>query len=93
MSEITVTGKKGRVFRDKMMGRLDSLAQMNQNSAYVCTTCNYLINYRMDYNAHHNAFGKCPAKGRKQPINGKSYPIAKFRYYESTKGGVTFSVN
>ncbi len=42
LSEITVTGKKGRIFRDKMMGRLDSLAQMDLNSVYVCTTCNYL---------------------------------------------------
>lgn len=29
LSEITVTGKKGRIFRDKMMGRLDSLAQIS----------------------------------------------------------------
>lgn len=36
LSEVTVTGTKGRVFRDKMMGRLDSLAQLNTNSAYVC---------------------------------------------------------
>ena len=92
LSEITVTGKKGRVFRDKMMGRLDSLAQMNQNGAYVCTTCNHLINYKVEYNAHHNEFGRCPARGRKPPINGKSYTIAKFKYHQPISGGYTFSV-
>lgn len=93
LSEVTVTGAKGRVFRDKMMGKLDSLAQMNTNSAYVCTSCNYLINYRMDYNAHHNEFGHCPAKGRKKPIIGKTYSIAKFKYNGDTStSGTSFSV-
>lgn len=93
LSEVTVTGTRGRVFRDKMMGRLDNLAQLNTNSAYVCTTCNYLINYRMDYNAHHNEFGHCPAKGRKKPINGKTYSIAKFKYNGDTStSGTSFSV-
>ena len=93
LSEVTVTGTKGRVFRDKMMGRLDSLAQLNTNSAYVCTSCNYLINYRMDYNAHHNEFGRCPAKGRKKPVNGETYSIAKFKYHGDTStSGTSFSV-
>lgn len=83
LSEVTVTGTKGRVFRDKMMGRLDSLAQMDVNAPYVCTTCKHLINYRTDYNAHHNPLGKCPAKGRVPPVRGKSYVIAKFKYIGS----------
>lgn len=85
LSEVMVTGTKGRVFRDKMMGRLDSLAQMDVNAPYVCTTCKHLINYRTDYNAHHNPLGKCPAKGRIPPVRGKSYEIAKFKYSESGK--------
>ena len=91
LSEITVTGKKGRVFRDKMMGRLDSLAQMNLNSVYVCTSCGLLLNYRADYQGHH-AVGICPAKGRKQPINGKSYPIAKYQHYSPSGGATPFIV-
>lgn len=83
LSEVMVTGTKGRVFRDKMMGRLDSLAQMDVNAPYVCTTCKHLINYRTDYNAHHNPLGKCPAKGRVPPVRGKSYVIAKFKYIGS----------
>lgn len=81
LNEVTVTAKGYRPFRDKMMGRLDSLAKI-VNNAYVCTTCNYLINYKTDYSAHHNEFGHCPAKGRKQPINGEKYEIAKFKYYK-----------
>ena len=91
LSEITVTGKKGRIFRDKMMGRLDSLAQMNLNSVYVCTSCGLLLNYRADYQGHH-AVGICPAKGRKQPINGKSYPIAKYQHYSPSGGATPFIV-
>lgn len=82
LNEVIVTAKGYKPFRDKMMGRLDSLAQIELNNAYVCTTCNYLINYRADYSAHHNEFGHCPAKGRKQPINGEKYEIAKFKYYK-----------
>ena len=91
LSEITVIGKKGRIFRDKMMGRLDSLAQMNLNSVYVCTSCGLLLNYRADYQGHH-AVGICPAKGRKQPINGKSYPIAKYQHYSPSGGATPFIV-
>lgn len=82
LDEVVITRKARRLFRDKMMGRLDSLAQIELNNAYVCTTCNYLINYRTDYSAHHNEFGRCPARGRKQPINGEKYGIAKFKYYK-----------
>lgn len=82
LDEVVITRKARKLFRDKMMGRLDSLAQINLNSAYVCTTCNYLINYRADYSAHHNEFGHCPAQGRKQPVHGEKYEIAKFKYYK-----------
>lgn len=88
LSEVTVTGTKGRVFRDRVMGRLDSLAQMDVNAPYVCSTCKYLINYRIDYNAHHNALGKCPAKGREMPVRGKSYEIVKFKYNDSGRSFV-----
>ena len=50
------------------------------NFAHLLTSCHYLINYRVGYNAHHNPLGKCPAKGRQKPINGKFYEISKFKY-------------
>lgn len=47
----------------------------------------------MDYNAHHNEFGRCPAKGRKKPIIGKTYSIAKFKYNgDTSNSGTSFSV-
>ena len=37
--------------------------------------------------------GGCPAKGRKQPVDGETYRIAKYKYYGDSKGGgVYFSV-
>ena len=79
----------------KLMGRLDSLAQMNLNSVYVCTSCGLLLNYNPDYQGHHALVGEggCPAKGRKQPVDGETYRIAKYKYYGDSKGGgVYFSV-
>lgn len=88
---VTVTGKRRRVFRDKFMGRLDSLAQMNLNSAYVCTSCGRLLNYRTGYDAHH-AINGCPAEGRTPPIDGKTYLISKFEHYASNGSGTPFRV-
>lgn len=85
LSEVTVKADRMHVFRDKLMGRLDSLAQTDINAPFVCTTCHYLINYRPDYNAHHNPIGRCPAKGRQKPVNGKPYEIAKFKYFDNGK--------
>lgn len=89
LDEVVVTRKARKPFHDKFMGRLDSLAQLDLNGPYVCTTCKYLINYKYGYDAHHNSFGRCPAKGREQPVNGKHYEIAKFEYYN---GGSHFRV-
>lgn len=91
LSEVTVTGTKGKVFRDKMMGRLDSLAQMNLNNVYVCTSCGLLLNYKSDYLGHH-AVNACPAKGKKKTINGETYMIAKYEHYGNVKGGIAFKV-
>lgn len=91
LSEVTVTGTKGRVFRDRMMGRLDSLAQMSLNNIYVCSSCGLLLNYKSDYQGHH-AVNNCPAKGKKQPVDGETYPIAKYQHYGTQKGGVAFTV-
>lgn len=41
LNEVTITAKGHKPFRDKMMGRLDSLAQINLVEAYVCG-CGYL---------------------------------------------------
>ena len=95
LDEVVIARKARKPFRDKLMGRLDSLAQMNLNSVYVCTSCGLLLNYNPDYQGHHALVGEggCPAKGRKQPVDGETYRIAKYKYYEDAKGGgVYFSV-
>ena len=36
LNEVTITSKKPGIFRDKYMGRLDSLAKLDGNTDYVC---------------------------------------------------------
>lgn len=81
LSEVTVTGTKGRVFRDKMMGRLDSLAQMEVGAAWVCGCPSGDGNsYLNDYNGYsHHPVG-CPCsspKTRKLPVIGETYKLIK----------------
>ena len=90
LSEVTVNADKVRVFRDKFMGRLDSLAQTD-NAPFVCTTCHCLINYKVGYDARHSGIGsQCPAEGRQIPVIGKVYEIAKYKY---ASDGKHFTVN
>ena len=75
LDEVTVTRKSRRPIRDKHMGRLDSLAQMNLGP-WVCECgYGYLENYRPGYTHHpyNNYRGK-----RLVPIKGKIYTIIKY---------------
>ena len=84
LSEITVTGKKGRVFRDKMMGRLDSLAQMKVGAAWVCSGCisgGGNIEYLNDYKgySHHPIGCPVPPPGKiSSPVIGRKYYLIKY---------------
>lgn len=88
LNELTVTGKKGRPFRDKMMGRLDSLAQINLNPAWVCECLpGYLNDYRPGY-THHPSGGARSGRydgKRLAPIHGKIYRMIK---YEPREDGI-----
>lgn len=88
LNEVVVTGKKGKLFRDKFMGRLDSLAQANLSSVYVCG-CGYLQNYKPEYDAH-PWWKPCSISSdkRSKPIEGKQYEIVKFKHL----GGDAFSL-
>ena len=82
LSEITVTGKKGRVFRDKMMGRLDSLYQ-EDFGPWVCKH-GWLENYKEGYTHHHDPrYVPFPDDGepRTKPVIGKTYNIMKAKYF------------
>lgn len=91
LTEVSVTGKGKNLFRDKMMGRLDSLAQLNLNHIWICGTCGLLLNYKSGYDGHH-AVNNCPAKSMSQPIDGQKYKIAKYEHFPSTGNGVPFRV-
>ena len=82
LSEITVTGKTGRVFRDKMMGRLDSLYQ-EDFGPWVCKH-GWLENYKEGYTHHHDPrYVPFPDDGepRTKPVIGKTYNIMKAKYF------------
>ena len=84
LSEITVTAKGGRVYRDKFMGYLDSLAQI-EFGPWVCSH-GFLENYIDGYTHHHNP-KYCPqpwgdGEPRSVPIIGKRYSILKPEYFQ-----------
>lgn len=91
LNEVTVTAKGHKPFRDKMMGRLDSLTQMNLNNIWVCGSCGLLLNYKLGYEGHH-AVNSCPAKSQSRPIDGHTYTIAKYEHFASNGNGVPFRV-
>lgn len=91
LNEVTVTAKRYKPFRDKMMGRLDSLAQMNLNNIWVCGSCGLLLNYKPGYEGHH-AVNNCPAKSQSRPIDGYTYKIAKYEHFAPNGNGVPFRV-
>lgn len=88
LNEVVVTGKGGKLFRDKFMGRLDSLAQADLGGVYVCG-CGYLQNYKPEYDAH-PWWKPCGISSdkRSKPIEGKQYEIVKFKHL----GGDAFSL-
>ena len=94
LNEVVVTGKGGRIFRDKFMGRLDSLAQMDLGP-FVCEH-GWLENYLPGYTHHHDQRyvpnPSSPGK-RSTPVIGKSYPVLKANYYDDYNGsGNLFTV-
>ena len=81
LSEITVTGKKGRIFRDKMMGRLDSLAQISIGVSWVCgcrSDCGTFLNDYKGYSHHPIGCPCIPPKKRVPPVIGETYALIKY---------------
>ena len=83
LNELMVTGKKGRPFRDKMMGRLDSLAQLNLNPAWVCDhqgSHPFLNDYLPGYTHHPSGSSRSGhySGTRSVPVHGKTYEIIKY---------------
>lgn len=81
LDEVVVTRKARKPFRDKFMGRLDSLAQLNLGGAWVCECKKdipYLNDYLPDYNHHSYGANKMSFNGKRHsPIVGKKYRLIK----------------
>ena len=86
LNEVLVTRKRRIPFRDKFMGRLDSLAQFNLNTAWVCPdgsqepgTVGHLNDYWEGY-THHPAGSPGANYGGKRlkPEIGKRYELIKY---------------
>lgn len=80
LNEVIVTAKGHKPFRDKMMGRLDSLAQMNLATGWVCECQKdppFLNDYLPGYT--HHIYHTASYDGKKlPPANGKSYLLIKY---------------
>ncbi len=80
LNEVTVTAKGYKPFRDKMMGRLDSVAQMDLATGWVCE-CQKNIPFLNDYlpGYTHHIYHTASYKGKKfPPVNGKTYLLIKY---------------
>mgnify|MGYP003623445802 CR=1 FL=1 len=89
-----VTAKSKRPLRDKYLGHLDSLMQLDFGP-WVCEH-GHLENYKPGYTVHHDPrYCPCPnaPKERNPPVIGKTYRIIKPKYHErSDKSGCWFTV-
>ena len=93
LDEVTIMGKGRKPFRDKFMGRLDSLAQ-KYLGPWVCSH-GWLENYKEGYTHHHDP-RYCPSptddgEPRTFPVIGQRYHIQKNEYFQcNSKGGWCF---
>lgn len=87
LDEVVVTRKARKPFRDKFMGRLDSLAQISFGVGWVCG-CNagfqkggkrrtYLNDY-MGYSHHPAGCASMEPKERRAPVVGEEYELIKY---------------
>ncbi|WP_418604213.1 hypothetical protein [Hwangdonia sp.] len=70
LDEIIVTGKKKRVFRDKYMGRLDSIAKLDMNNDFICHHDHQALNCWQHQREPNSA----------RPVEGKKYNVFFDKY-------------
>jgi hypothetical protein len=80
LEEVSIIGEKNKVFRDKYIGKLDSLTKMDLNDHWVCEH-GFLQNYREGY-VHligsSPPYRVCSDTAHEKPIEGKNYKIVKY---------------
>jgi hypothetical protein len=79
LKEVKIVGAGTKTFRDKYLGKLDSLAKIDPNGAFVCKH-GYLNNYVPGY---YHVFGAISAPActdtlTSTPVEGKLYTILKY---------------
>lgn len=79
LNEVTISKKsKVRIFRDKFMGKLDSLTSLKFNAEWVCECAPLYLNDYLPGYSHHTSFFN-PYHGQKiVPIKGKKYRVIKY---------------
>lgn len=90
LNEVTVMAKGRKPFRDKMMGKLDSLAQMKMGVGWVCECKDPSYPYLNDYETGftHHPLGLSGYSGKRlSPERGKTYRLIK---YEPNSNGDWF---
>ncbi|MDR2809787.1 MAG: hypothetical protein LBB84_04415 [Tannerellaceae bacterium] len=94
LKELIVTAKARRFIRDKVMGSLDSLMEMDFNSPWVCIH-GFLENYREGYSHlpfHENhliqVLGGDSLNKRNKPIEGHTYHLVKYSPLNNGKPGL-----
>ena len=93
LNEVLVIRKRRMPFRDKFMGRLDSLAQFNLNTAWVCPdgsqepgTVGHLNDYWEGYTHHPTGSPSANYGGKRlKPEIGKRYELIKYLPREDGK--------
>ncbi|WP_337940421.1 hypothetical protein [Parabacteroides sp.] len=80
LDEVVVTRKARKPFRDKFMGRLDSLAQLNIGGAWVCECQKEppLLNDYLPGYTHHIYHTASYEGKRLPPVNGRRYELIKY---------------
>lgn len=81
LDEVTITAKSHKPIRDKYMGRLDSLAQVNLGP-WACECQKrpvppFLQDYREGYDHHNHPNGRYEGK-KIPPVEGETYTLIKY---------------
>lgn len=78
LDEVVITRKTRKLFRDKFMGRLDSVAHINLNGAWVCECSPFYLNDYLPGYTHHIYHTASYGGKRMAPVNGKTYRLIKY---------------
>jgi len=77
LKEVKINGKGNQIFRDKYLGKLDSLAKIDPNGVFVCKH-GQLNGYWQGYHCAAGPQGQCRDTLTTSPVEGRSYAICRY---------------